>query len=270
MKESSSNQHRGLRSLVATAAIIMLIAISVAPAAAMTQLPPLHTFIKVANDAGVKYNYDGAAYGGPDNTYYIKFDGGGLNALHITTDPSVPAGQVTSSESATGTFYLSDTGGRGYDDNLILLFAAKVPVSDDFRLNIKSSGCTWTPTGGLPTDYSYVTDAVNETFTKGDLIYGLQDYKPAGNNNPGNYPLYYGQDMTKDEKFCMMFIDLNVGAIGNSGEMARVDYTLENFSGFATFNAYAWCIDSNQGEGISWTNRLDSDSGSSGYTVTLP
>ncbi|WFN34532.1 nitroreductase [Methanogenium sp. S4BF] len=269
MEKSSSNQYNGFRSLVIAATIIMMIAISITPAAALT-LGCVDTFIDVANDAGVKYNYDGDAYDGPNNTYYIKFEGGGLNALHITTDTSVPAGQVTSSQSATGSFNISDTGGRGYDDNLILLFAAKTPVSEDFSLNIKSSGYTWTPTGEMPTSYNYVNNAVNETFTYDDLIYGPQDYRPAGYNLFESYPIYYGQDMGQTENFTMMFIDLNVGVIGNSNGMGKVEYTLENFSGFAAFNAYAWCIDSNQGEGISWTNRVDSLIGSSGYTVTLP
>ncbi len=47
-----------------------------------------HIFVNVANDAGVKYDLDGAKYGGPSNTYYIKADGGGLNELHITNDMS--------------------------------------------------------------------------------------------------------------------------------------------------------------------------------------
>ena len=40
-----------------------------------------HIFVNVANTGGVKYNVDGAFYGGPSNTYYIKADGGGLNEL---------------------------------------------------------------------------------------------------------------------------------------------------------------------------------------------
>ncbi len=47
-----------------------------------------HIFIDVANSAGVKYNVDGAAYGGPSGTYYIKADGGGLNELSISGSSS--------------------------------------------------------------------------------------------------------------------------------------------------------------------------------------
>ena len=74
-----------------------------------------HIFFNVANDAGVKYNLDGAVYGtGNNNTYYIKADSGGLNEVHVTTDPGIVSGQVTGSVTHTtdpsGTFYITNTG----------------------------------------------------------------------------------------------------------------------------------------------------------------
>jgi len=82
---------------------------------------PRHIFFNVANDAGVKHNLDGAAYGGPNGTYYIKADGGGLNELHITNDAAAPAGQVTAGTDPSGVFWVANTGGRGYHDNVLLL-----------------------------------------------------------------------------------------------------------------------------------------------------
>lgn len=91
-----------------------------------TQLPNNRNMsITVANDNGVKYNLDTAVYGSPNNTYWVKCEGGGLNALHITNNSSILNGQVTkintSSTSSSGVFYLTDTGGRGYNDDIILL-----------------------------------------------------------------------------------------------------------------------------------------------------
>ena len=51
--------------------------------------------------------------------YYFKFDqtnGGGLNALHIASSSSAVEnfGEVTTTTSQSGTFYITETGGRGY------------------------------------------------------------------------------------------------------------------------------------------------------------
>jgi hypothetical protein len=185
-------------------------------------------------------------------------------------------GQVTSSTSSSGTFYVSDTGGRGYDDDIILMFATN-SSDNDLTLTINASGYQWTPTTNkLPPsiyDITYVPAALYDTFGPANFSYGPQTYKMS---SVVDYPIFYGQDMSQTSdpfKMKMMFIDLNVGLLGinsslSRGGMAEVDYTLENFTGFGAFNAYAWCLSSNQGQGISWTNRVV-DAGSSGYTVSL-
>jgi len=93
-----------------------------------------HIFVKVANDAGATYNDNG------NNTYYMKFEkeGGGLNSLHITTDPRTPAGQVTNTNNSTGTFFVNFTGDR-VQDNFILLVAVNGNIGGDFQLNLKVS-----------------------------------------------------------------------------------------------------------------------------------
>jgi hypothetical protein len=211
---------------------------------------------------------------------YIKFDGGGLNALHISTNPFEPYGQVTTSTDQSGTFYFSDTGGRGFFDDLFLMVAVNGEVPDNFRLHVRSSGYRWTPPGELNqppalADLTYVKGAVDETFTREQLVYGPQSWKPAGENSPMNYPLFFGQDTgDPNTRAKIMFIDLKVGAIGpNSGlanltdnGFAKIEYSVENLDTYTSFSAYGWCNQSNQGEGITWTNQL-AGPGSSGYTV---
>ncbi|WP_214040943.1 nitroreductase [Methanoculleus sp.] len=262
---------RRASSLIAAGLIVMMV-LCVIPASALTVLPYKHSFINVSNEAGPLYDLDGAVYGtGNNGTYYMKFDGGGLNALHITTNTSSPNGQVTNSTSATGTFYVSDTGGRGYDDDIILMFATNASLSNDFSIEINASGYQWEATESAPTSYDYQAGALQETFGQGDFAYGPQIYKPS---SVSNYPIFYGQDMgDTDNTFQIMFIDLNVGLLGlnstlEGNGMAQVDYEIGNFTGFGAFDAYAWCLNSNQEQGISWTNAVVG-TGSSGYTVKI-
>src|ERR1700743_2872894 len=73
--------------------------------------------IQVSNDAG-------ALYGDTPTTYFLNAPGGALNQLHITTDPTAAgvSGQVTTrnttTSTASGTFWVSTTGGRGYNDDI--------------------------------------------------------------------------------------------------------------------------------------------------------
>ncbi|MDD5024493.1 MAG: PKD domain-containing protein [Methanoregula sp.] len=219
--------------------------------------------------------------------YYFKFNqvgGGGLNALHIAASSTdLPNfGQVSTTTSQSGTFYITETGGRGYQDNAVLLVAVKGDIPGNFSIHIKSSGYSWKPTGSINTPPSltqvmYNSGAVDTTFTKSQFVYGSQTWKPAGNNPPADYPLYYGQDMTDTTNtFKLMFVDLKAGPLGANGEIdvstltdkgaVKVEYTIENLDTVATFNTYAWNDNTTQGKGISWANRLVG-TGCSGYTV---
>ncbi|MDD4254153.1 MAG: DUF3344 domain-containing protein [Methanofollis sp.] len=214
-------------------------------------------------------------------TKFFKFEGGGLNALHVTTDPeSEPYGQVTTTEEQSGVFYLSETGGRGFFDDMILMVAVNGVIPDDFALHIRASGYRWTPTPVLnmpPTadQIEYVDGAYEGTITKDNFKYSPQTWKPAGNNLPGAYPIYYGQDVSDGSNpFHTVYIDLNVGNIGKNSQIdglkdlgaVKIEYEFENLETFAAFNSYGWCNQSNQGRGISWTNRIVGE-GSSGYAV---
>ncbi|WP_321506259.1 PKD domain-containing protein [uncultured Methanoregula sp.] len=223
----------------------------------------------------------------PTGYYYFKFNQagtGGLNAVHIASGSSTSPnyGDVTTTKSQSGTFYVTDTGGRGYQDEAILLVAVKGNIPDNFAIHIKSSGYSWTPTGALGkqpdlANTTYHSGAVDSTFTKSQFVYGSQAWKPAGSNPPADYPLYYGQDTTDPtSKFKLMFVDLKAGPLGPNGAIdlatlhdrgaVKVEYTLENLDSVATFNTYAWNDNTNQGKGISWTNMLVG-TGCSGYTV---
>jgi hypothetical protein len=93
-----------------------------------------HVYVKVANNAGASFN-DFA-----NDTYFMKFEkaGGGLNSLHITTNPKIPSGQVTNTGNTTGTFFVDFSGGRIQDD-FLLLVAVNGAIGNDFQLKLKSS-----------------------------------------------------------------------------------------------------------------------------------
>lgn len=232
-----------------------------------------HIFINVSNDEGVRYNTDTILYGGPNGTYYIKCDGGGMNALHITNDIGNLNGQLTAitttNTNYSGVFYITDTGGRGYNDNIILLVSVKGPISDNFAIHITSNGYNWTATGSAPTSYQYTPNAVNQTFTKDDFQYGPQTAKPGpGTLGVWSLPLYAGQNINDQSTAqYLMFIDLFVGTVSNSNLInsgnVKIEYNITGMSGIAAFNAYAWCAGSNQAQGISWTNNPSS----SGYYI---
>jgi len=267
----------GWREMIAI--LVLLVALIAAPAAAADiggiTLPDYkHIDIQMSN-GGEKY---------------IKFDGGGLNALHITTDPSERYGQVTETNAQSGTFYFSDTGGRGFFDDLILMVAVQGQVPEDFKVHVRASGYQWTPTPELnqppkPDEIQYNEGVTDRTFTRSDFVYEPQIWRPC---READYPVYYGQDMGRnnpEDRFYIMFIDLGVGAIGpntpakeaeayadvelTDGGCAKIEYSFENLETFAAINAYGWCNQSNQGMGISWSNDLTgfAETGISGYSV---
>ncbi|WP_319643250.1 PEGA domain-containing protein [Methanovulcanius yangii] len=252
--------------------LLLLCGICAAPVAAadvpLTPLPDVKHVTLALQNGGTKY---------------LKFDGGGLNSLHITTSTAEPYGQVTMTETTTGTFYASDTGSRGFDDDIVLMVAVKNradgTLPDDLRITVGAGGYQWEPMPELNQppgmgDITYVAESAAVTLTAGDFTYGPQSWKPAGDNDPFNYPIYYGQNVAAGEDFSLLFVDLHAGTIGlNSGlsglidaGMVRIDTSVEGCDTLVSFSVYGWCKQSNQGEGISWTNRL-SGAGSSGYAV---
>jgi hypothetical protein len=235
----------------------------------LTQNRDIH--INVSNDAG-------ALYGDPaqSDTYWINAPGGGLNQLHITTNPTAFNGQVTNittdSSSASGTFWVTTTGGRGFNDSIIIMASVKGPVSDDFSLSIKSSGY-------VSASSPYTVGAVNETFGKADFLYGPNSAKPGpGTIGVWSLPFVSGQPIGDADTY-MMFIDLYVGNNSNrsltDGGSAKVEFTVSGlYNTVLAFNSYAYAADSNitpNVGAINWTNNLSTNPnapGQSGFSIT--
>ncbi len=245
-----------------------------------------HFWLNTVNDA--QFGTTGNQWGTPTtpDAYWFKFDGGGLNQLRFTTDNTSAGtyGNVTSlttaSSSGSGSFYLSTTGGRGYNDDVILAVSVQASslsqISNNFSLNITSSGYTWTPasTQVVGADSHFVANAINETVDKSDFQYGAQTYRPG--TGALVLPFYSGQS-TSDQSY-MMFIDLHCGnftynsSATNGGEI-KVDYSFSGlYDTVLAFNAYAYTLTSNTGaDSINWTNNLSTDIGAAnqtGYSIT--
>jgi PKD repeat protein len=273
-KASAHESQKNFRPVFGLLFILFLaLVLCSAPACAVVLQDYNYIFVTTANDGGVKYNPFA------DNTYNIRFEGSdrGLNALHISTDPAVNFGQVTNTVSQSGTFYATDSGGKGYEDEILLLVAVNGTIPDDFSLRIISDGYTWTPNPernkapALAT-VTYQPVALDETFTKSDFIYGPQVWKPSGNGI--NYPIFAGQDMADTENtFQLMFVDLNAGllapnaALVNQGAV-RINYSFQNLDSLAVFNVYGYCKNPNNGDNmVAWTNSVLPDRAMSGYSV---
>lgn len=282
MKRRMFNSDGLIRHRAIIAVSFLVIVVGISPAMGMTLIPSnANVNLLVSNDAGARFNDFG------NNTYHFFSPGQsasqGLNALHISTDPSVTAGQVTASSNQTGIFFLTDTGGRGWDDDGILILAVNRTIPDGFQVRIQASGYRWEPvmTGSYPTyeNVTYYPVSLDETYTSADFLYGPQIWRPCPSPS---YPVFDGQDMADaNNTFSIMFIDLNAGILGattltqpsftgqtilDNGAI-RVSYSFTNLTTFAAFDAYAYTVSSNQGQGVRWTNRL-SATGSSGYSVS--
>jgi len=257
---------------MAAVALLLFVAIAVIPVAASVW--PNYQQIYVKPENGIRFDKVG------NGTYYFKLTGGGLNALHISNDPiNATFGQVTTTTSTTGHFWMTDTGGRGFDDDAILLVGVNGTPDTAFKVHITSSGYTWAPTGvvnQLPAigDISYTTSAVNNaqfTTTNFTEFSGSDVNTYWRPSTSSYYPVVSGEKMTDSlNDFKFIPIDLKVGIIGTNANStyngsltdhgaARIDYVIEGMplDGIVAFNAYAWCNQSNQLQGVSWTNAVN-------------
>jgi hypothetical protein len=245
-------------------------------------------FVDVANDAGVKYNIDytnykdlyGSNWGAADGTYFVKAQGGGQNELKIseTTTGGSVISKTTALSTYTGSFYITNSGGRGFDNDIILLASVKGPVSNDFSLSVKATGYDWTPAAPgayqppTPTDAQHIVGA-NEAFDKTDLIYGPQSTRPG----PSGWSNMYNGQVTGDtSEYNMMFVDLYAGNIKSTAlpnlvdqGAVKVDFTFTGlYDTIVALNAYGWTTASFQGEGINWTNSTAGGTNGSGFVLT--
>ncbi|AGB02802.1 PKD domain-containing protein [Methanoregula formicica] len=215
------------------------------------------TYIRTANHDGIRFNDN------DNGTYYLPTGSGGLGVLHLSTDPADTSNKITITNSQSGTFYIT---GDSYEDEVVLLLAVNGTIPDDFTARIKTSGYTWTPVSGKAPSagtYTYQSTALDQTFTKADLFYGPQSWKPTQGN--ADYPLFKGEEMNSPaSQYRLMFIDTRSGLLSSSPGLknngaVRVDYAFTNLPDNAVFNVYGYRASS----GMGWTNPIDS-----GYSVT--
>lgn len=266
-----------------------------------------HIYIGVANDAGVKFPYDYPFYSAlstptgttystaflppgtdPANSYLVKADGGGTNELGISGTTTGGSVQNIASTSSTpsGSFYITNSGGRGFDNDLILALAMSGPIPDNFAVHVTSHGYTWTPAASGV--YSPATSTIigktyiqglDETFTKQDFVYGPQTVRPGPK---GSLPIFSSENGVSPNPVpttaaSLMFIDLNVGNLRGTSfpgvtdqGAAKIDFSFSGLDAATkiAFNAYGWTSASFQGDGINFTNSMI-DANASGYYLNV-
>lgn len=92
--------------------------------------------LAMPNGSVIVYNNPAALYASG-----FKKEGGGLNAIHITTDPGTPEGQVTVTGEQAGRFYVTATGNQPLD-SVILLVAVNQTQDDRFALSLAAHPVT--------------------------------------------------------------------------------------------------------------------------------
>ncbi|MBN2239367.1 MAG: hypothetical protein JW712_06300 [Dehalococcoidales bacterium] len=259
-------------------AVFLMLSLCIVPASAATFSGYKQIYVPVENDAGARFDIYN------DDTYYYIFtkSGGGLNSTHITDDYSNQDGAVYTGKGMSGTFYITDTStDTYYHDDAILMFAIpnddyEDALNEDMALTITASGYQWAPTGEGDNpdqgDITYQSSTVSETFNLSDFLSDTSEWRPSSSSD---YPVYDGQDMSANEQFKFMFIDLYAGTLNESAYTPplefngsiQIQYTISDYEGDAVFDAYAYCNQSKRGQGISWTNRLSDTFGNSGWTI---
>ncbi|SCG84728.1 PKD domain-containing protein [Methanobacterium congolense] len=224
--------------------------------------------LTVANDNGARFSDLNDSY-----TFFNR-SADGVNALKITDNSSAATGKVVNTTSQSGTFYITSIGGKGYEDDVILMLAVNGTVPANFQLHVTASGYQWTPKSGAPSvgDLSYNSTTLDETFYASDFIYGPQIYKPC---NLVNYPIYEYQNMTNSSNtFMILFIDLYAGILNNAAlndmGMVKIQYSFQNLpvNSLAAFNAFSY---RKANAAVQWTNKVNvlggTEIGTSGYNV---
>lgn len=278
---------------IAVTALLVIAAFGIMPASAVT-LPDWNDFcIKMANEA--RFNNTDS-----EDLYAINWtqDYGGLNAIHISDNPVThPTGDIydldATEENLTGTFYVTDTGGRHFQDDIVLLAAVYfTPGDNDLVLSLDASGYQWDPTGNgmAPASAPYNSFTLDETFTDVNFTEESstdvqQDWKPGvhGVGSVGDYPIFDGSS----DDYYLIFVDTWAGTLSINGTLidngsVKVNYDLSESelpSGSTiVFNAYAWNNLTARNatslqydiQGIRWTNNVTGTTDSSVWRVTAP
>lgn len=228
---------------------------------------------------------------------YNFFNGGGLNAVHISNNAvnKTNYGEVTKvatvNGAKTGTFYFTDTGGRGWQDDGILMIAVNGTEADlaNLSITINASGYQWSPiSSGYP---AYNTTTYSSTWNgtySGSNFFSDTSYNSTWKPAPtANYPFYDGQNVTLDQSngnnFHIIFVDLYAGIIGtntlsksgwsngtvyNKGAI-KVNYAVNGLpqGSLVAFDPYAYCQNV-MGGGVHWTNAVNTAGNNSGSTTS--
>ncbi len=283
---------------MAAVAVLLFVALAVVPVAAD------NPWYGGNNDTYIPVNDMRTGYGFPTSgtNYYFNLTNvtAGQKALHISDNNATPTGQVTSTTSTAGYFFVTDTGGRQYQDDIILLVAVNSSVSDDldyFEINLTSSGYTWNVSADGPDRKQSPPKEALEWKEPGiSKVYNYNHYLNNGTTGniyqnwkfapTANYPIYSGENMATELPFKLLLVDLNVGVIRNytynstlnyTG-MAKVNYSITSSlsgDGIVAFNAYAYNNWTNEGpKMINWINQVNTssvvpDTSASGWKVTF-
>ncbi|MDD1694333.1 MAG: hypothetical protein LUQ71_06370 [Methanoregula sp.] len=278
---------------MASAVVLLIFASAVAPVAAVEWPSNNKTWIPV----------NGSQYGNTSGYYYFNLSSmkanASSNAIHITDSLSTPSGGIyTRSTYGPDTIYVSDTGGRGGQDDIILMVAINSTTPADlssFSIDITTSGYTWSPlAGGSPAnvtyDENYTTPLSGVSFNSANYLTG-SDIEQAWKFAPSkNYPLYSGQVMAQNNLSKLILIDTNVGTINSTwfnltyydtryapvaledNGLAKITYNITSTpSNAATiaFNAYAYTKYAAQApDSVNWINKVNTSTETSGVAAT--
>ncbi|OPY30744.1 MAG: hypothetical protein A4E28_00147 [Methanocella sp. PtaU1.Bin125] len=138
---------------------------------------------------------------------------------------------------------------------LVLAVAGLVFLSSMYSATI--------PMGGSDGNYT-----MEVTLDRDDFVYGPQSWKPY----ESKLPVVPGSATDGDNRFVMAFVDLRntLGKNITDSKPIEVEYIFKWLKGTAAFHVYGYkgpTTVAAQGEGISWTNRVEG-AGASGLYVT--
>ena len=216
---------------------------------------------------------------------------GGQNAIHISDSYLTADGTITVSDSPTGTFYITDTGGKGYEDEAVLLIAVQEnELSEEFSIDLVVEGYKFldhaanvAPTADEVGDFNseaYVATLNASDFLTYDGALVSQAWKPStGSVDDVNMKFFDGQDLA-GPKYNLILVDLNTSIVGRNAAYQttltnygnpKVTYTVHGYSGGnVSFAPYAY-VSYQTGGGsafdrtVGWASRSSTNS----WLVTL-
>lgn len=281
---------------MALLAVLLLVAAVVIPVAAST-LSDNNLNISVYNKTRDSlYAKDGVTYYDDYNeTYYFYIGGGafngGQNTPRITDNNATPNGVIHTGSDLNGSFFISDTGGKGYLDEAILLIAVNESVPSNFTLHLTAAGYKFAShaPSSSPNESQvgvFNSNAFNYTFTASNFLksgtsYIKQNTKPGTDSIDNiNRMLFNGEDELSEPDYHLIFVDLNTSVVGTNAYNAsyRANLTYNGFpkvtynistlgdQGRIAFVPYGW-VNYTTGGGsgyfdrtIGWTSRVTTSS----------